>query len=66
MDEGIVERCENTGDTENEFTWTAGLAICIRFLRELEFQLTFPDTRAKVDVLLRWADCFLWRHVDGC
>lgn len=36
VDEGIIERCEDTGDTEDEFTWWGKFLIFSISLRTRE------------------------------
>lgn len=64
MDEGVVEGCEDTGDAEDEFTWTileGGLGG-----RDRGIVLAFSDLRAKGDILGSTAlDLLLWRHLGG-
>lgn len=65
MDEGIVEGCEDTGNTEDEFTWwelVFGLFNFFAHTRGIE-KLTISDLRAEGDVLLGGTGDFLWRHV---
>lgn len=59
MNESVVERSENAGDAEDEFTWLGQL-----YTYDDSEWLTISDLRAERDVFLRWAHGFLWRH-DG-
>jgi hypothetical protein len=61
MDEGIVEGCENTCDSEDEFSWCG---VSLVWFWGGEEVITISNLRAQGDVLLSGTGSFLWRHVD--
>jgi len=67
VDERIVERGEDAGDAEDEFTWRRSAYQSLASSpckKRSGRQLTFADLGAQGDVLLGGAGGLLWGHLD--